>query len=170
MGLAGKEKKFEAGHFLARLGKASGYMGSMTNEETTSEETNAAQADAVQDSAVEALDQLFCLRFARPALDLRLAMLIAWFKRNDVLPLGYASFSAFARDQVELSDSWMRALVRLVEADLPLVKRAVSLGIVHCVTLSKHRVRQRAKKKTGSFVPNGARSGQWTQSPGAPNA
>ena len=92
----------------------------MTNEEGPGREL----------AADELLEQLHCLRFATPALDLRLARLVAWFKRNDVLPLGYSSFSAFARAEVDLGDSWMRDLVRLAEAELPLIKTAVSMGLV----------------------------------------
>jgi len=62
------------------------------------------------------------------ALDLRVARLIAWFERTDLERLGYSSLTAFCRERVGWGGTWQRQLVRLVESDLGLVKRAVSHG------------------------------------------
>jgi len=64
------------------------------------------------------------------ALRLRLAMVLAWVKRQDPSVLGYSSFTAFCREHVGVGNSWMRDLVRLVESPLDLVKAAACRAIV----------------------------------------
>lgn len=64
------------------------------------------------------------------ALDLRLARLLAWFKGQDLAPLGYPSFGALCRALVEWKSSWLRGLVRLVQSPLDLVKQAVCDGLL----------------------------------------
>src|SRR5688572_23219231 len=76
------------------------------------------------------VDQLVALAEGAAALDLRLARHLAWFKRQDLLPLGYASYRTFAAAHVDWSDSWMRACVRLVESPLERVKAAACHGIL----------------------------------------
>jgi hypothetical protein len=75
------------------------------------------------------LDEMIVLAKAGAALDLRLAMLLAWFKRQDLALIGYSSFTAFCRERVEWRMSWLRRLIRLVECDLELVKAAVCRGL-----------------------------------------
>ncbi|MFZ5481436.1 MAG: HNH endonuclease signature motif containing protein [Myxococcota bacterium] len=67
---------------------------------------------------------------AGTALDLRAALVISWFKRQDLRPLGYASYRVFAAQHVDWGDSWMRDLVRLVESPLERVKAAACRGEV----------------------------------------
>jgi len=76
------------------------------------------------------LEGLATLARHEAALRLRLAMVLAWVKRQDPSVLGYTSFTAFCREYVGLGDSWTRALVRLVESPLDLVKAAACRGIV----------------------------------------
>jgi hypothetical protein len=75
------------------------------------------------------LEQMLSLVRARGALDLRAARLVAWFKRQDLAPLGYSSLTAFCRERVGWGGTWRRQLVRLVESDLKLVKEAVFHGL-----------------------------------------
>jgi len=74
------------------------------------------------------LDEMVVLGKAGAALDLRLARMLGWFKRQDLAPIGYSSHLAFCRERVEWRDTWIRQLVRLVESDLELVKAAVCRG------------------------------------------
>ena len=97
-------------------------MGTMHNEDAT---TAQAAEEALAWDLVEHIGELLV---STPALQLRLAQLAAWFKNQDLLPLGYTSWAAFARERLDLGDSWSRDLVRLVEADLPRVKAAVVSG------------------------------------------
>jgi hypothetical protein len=62
------------------------------------------------------------------ALDLREAQLLAWLRRQDLAPLGWPSFSSFCVEHVGWSPGWIRQLVRLVEADLPLIKALAASG------------------------------------------
>ncbi|MBW2258601.1 MAG: hypothetical protein JRI25_28980, partial [Deltaproteobacteria bacterium] len=64
------------------------------------------------------------------ALSLRIAMNLAWLKRQDVSDLGYSSFAAFCREQVDWRGSWCRDLIRLMESPLDLVKAAASEELV----------------------------------------
>jgi hypothetical protein len=75
------------------------------------------------------LDEMIVLAKAGAALDLRLAMLLAWFKRQDLAPIGYSTFTTFCRERVEWRMSWLRRLIRLVECDLELVKAAACRGL-----------------------------------------
>ncbi len=81
-------------------------------------------------SEPDLLQGLAALAQQDQALCLRLAMVLAWVKRQDLLPLGYTSFSAFCRERVDWGGSWVRALLRLVESPLDQVKRAVCGGLV----------------------------------------
>jgi hypothetical protein len=65
---------------------------------------------------------------ASNAIDLRIARLAAWIKCQDPAPCGYASHTALFREHIGWGGSWLRALVRLVECDLPLVQAAVCQG------------------------------------------
>jgi hypothetical protein len=64
------------------------------------------------------------------ALALRLAMELAWIKRQDVSDLGYSSFSAYCRERVDWRGSWQRELIRLVESPLDLVKEAARQQLI----------------------------------------
>ncbi len=88
------------------------------------------EAPGLHTLADDLLDRVVTLTTDTPELRLRVARLAAWFKRQDVLPLGYSSFAAFARAHLELGASWLRELVRFVEADLPLVHAAVAQGVI----------------------------------------
>jgi hypothetical protein len=77
---------------------------------------------------MEVVESLAAHAKAGGALDLRAGRLIAWFKREDLRSLGYASYRVFAAEHVDWHDSWMRAIVRLVESPLELVKGAVCAG------------------------------------------
>jgi hypothetical protein len=79
---------------------------------------------------MDRVDHLVALAAGAAALDLRAARLVAWFKRQDLLPLGYASYRAFAAAHVDWSDAWLRACVRLVESPLERVKAAACHGIL----------------------------------------
>ena len=83
---------------------------------------------ARRDAAVALFEELQVLARASGALDLRLARLVAWFRSQDLVPLGFSSYSAFCRERVPLCDSWLRDLVRLVESELDLVLAAVCRG------------------------------------------
>ncbi|MFZ5479944.1 MAG: HNH endonuclease [Myxococcota bacterium] len=76
------------------------------------------------DPNVQLVEALFAHARAAAALDLRAARFVAWFKRQDLRPLGYASYRVFAAQHVDWCDSWLRALVRLVESPLDKVKAA----------------------------------------------
>jgi hypothetical protein len=67
---------------------------------------------------------------AGAALDLRVARLVAWFKRQDLRALGYTSYRAFGMEHVDWCDSWLRACVRLVESGLTRVQAAVCGGFL----------------------------------------
>ena len=62
------------------------------------------------------------------AIDLRIARLAAWIKCADPADCGYASHGAIFREHIGWGDSWLRALVRLVESDLTLLLAAVCQG------------------------------------------
>jgi len=81
--------------------------------------------DRDPDRGQAVLDLIVGLARQEGALALRLGMVLAWAKRQDPTVLGYPSFTAFCREHVEWSDSWLRDVVRLVESPLDLVKAAV---------------------------------------------
>jgi hypothetical protein len=62
------------------------------------------------------------------AIDLRIARLAAWIRCQDPADCGYASHGAIFREHIGWGDSWLRALIRLVECDLPLIQAAVCVG------------------------------------------
>ncbi len=79
--------------------------------------------------SVEVLrERLGALAGQGAALDLRLARLLVWFSRQNLSELGYPSFTVFCRERVEWKSSWLRALRRLVQSPLDLVKMAASRG------------------------------------------
>ncbi|MBW2254417.1 MAG: HNH endonuclease [Deltaproteobacteria bacterium] len=80
------------------------------------------------------LDEMILLAKAGAALDLRLARVLAWAKRQDLAPIGYSSFTAFCRERVEWRLSWLRQVIRLVESDLEVVKAAVCRGGLQLTT------------------------------------
>ncbi len=73
---------------------------------------------------------MLSLARAGNAIDLRIARLAAWVKTRDPAEWGYSSHTALFRQHLPWGDSWLRGLVRLVESDLHLVKRAVCLGLI----------------------------------------
>jgi hypothetical protein len=81
-----------------------------------------------QAQKTECLDRMMELVDAGQALDLRLARLLAWFKKQDLAPLGVPSYTAFCAERIEWKSTWLRQLVRLASSDLPCVKAAVCLG------------------------------------------
>jgi hypothetical protein len=83
---------------------------------------------ARQHRADRLLDVLLDLLGAGNAIDLRIARLAAWIKCQDPADCGYATHTAIFREHIGWGDSWLRALVRLVECDLPLVQAAVCRG------------------------------------------
>jgi hypothetical protein len=64
------------------------------------------------------------------AVALRLAMELAWIKRQDISDLGYSSFAAYCRERVDWRGSWLRDLIRLVESPLDLVKEAARRQLI----------------------------------------
>jgi hypothetical protein len=78
----------------------------------------------------ELREEITSVAYASGALDLRLARLLAWFKRQNLAPLGWQSYTAFCKEKVAWGSTWLRKLVRLAEADLPLVKAAVCSGVL----------------------------------------
>jgi hypothetical protein len=92
-------------------------------------DTHRAQGDGLPEEAEQLLAELASLVRAGGALDLRAARLVAWFKRQDLAPLGYSSLTSFCRERVGWGSTWQRQLVRLVESDLTLVKEAVFHGL-----------------------------------------
>jgi hypothetical protein len=81
-----------------------------------------------QDPEKQCLDRMMELVDAGQALDLRLARLLAWFKKQDLAPLGVPSYTAFCAERIEWKSTWLRQLVRLASSDLQCVKAAVCLG------------------------------------------
>src|SRR5688500_1289037 len=76
------------------------------------------------------LGRIGALFRSRVSVELDLALLLAWFKRQDLVELGYSSFRAFCSERVDWSPSWLGDLVRLVESPLDAVKQAVAGGLV----------------------------------------
>ena len=74
--------------------------------------------------------RLKALATAAPALDLRLARLLAWLRVQDLAPLGYPGWIAFTREHVDWGEAWIRGLVRLVRSGLGEVLRAACEGRV----------------------------------------
>jgi hypothetical protein len=70
------------------------------------------------------------LAHATGALSLALAMRIAWLARQDPAALGHLTFTTFCRERIDWGASWRRALVRLVESPLDLVKQAAHEGAI----------------------------------------
>jgi hypothetical protein len=64
------------------------------------------------------------------ALSLRLAMILAWVKRQDAAAELGMSFTSFVRERVGLGTSWLRELIRLVESPLNLVNTAASQELI----------------------------------------
>lgn len=74
--------------------------------------------------------RLRVLAAATPALDLRLARVLAWLREQDLAPLGYPGWSAFTREHVGWGEAWIRSLVRLVRSGLEHVLHAACQGTV----------------------------------------
>lgn len=72
--------------------------------------------------------RLHTLARGAPALDLRLARILAWIRTQDLAPLGFPGWLAFTRERVEWGEAWVRSLVRLVRSGLLDVLRAVCAG------------------------------------------
>jgi hypothetical protein len=81
-----------------------------------------------QEAADRMLQVMLQLLGAGNAIDLRIARLAAWIKCQDPADCGYPTHTAIFREHIGWGDSWLRALVRLVESDLPLVQAAVCRG------------------------------------------
>jgi len=75
-----------------------------------------------------ATDELRDLAREEAGLSLRLAMVLACIKQFDLVELGYSGFLAFCKERVDWKQAWVRALVRLVESPLDLVKAAAASG------------------------------------------
>lgn len=80
------------------------------------------------EAADRLLHVLLELLDAGNAIDLRIARIAAWIKCQDPADCGYSTHTALFREHIGWGDSWLRALVRLVECDLPLVQAAVCRG------------------------------------------
>jgi hypothetical protein len=74
--------------------------------------------------------RLRLLATVTPALDLRLARVLAWLRAQDLAPLGYPGWLAFTREHVDWGEAWIRSLVRLVRSGLGEVLRAACEGRV----------------------------------------
>jgi hypothetical protein len=81
-----------------------------------------------QEAADRLLHVLLQLLGAGNAIDLRIARIAAWIKCQDPADCGYPTHTSIFREHIGWGDSWLRALVRLVECDLPLVQAAVCRG------------------------------------------
>ncbi|MBA2320608.1 MAG: hypothetical protein H0V89_05570, partial [Deltaproteobacteria bacterium] len=66
----------------------------------------------------------------RAAIELAIAMQVAWLRRRDPADLGHLSFGSFTAERLDWGDTWRRALVALVESPLDLVKQAACEGLV----------------------------------------
>lgn len=74
--------------------------------------------------------QLSILARQAGALALRRAMVLVWIQQRDLADMGYSSFGAFVRERVDGSESWERALRRLLESPLEQVKTALCQGLI----------------------------------------
>jgi hypothetical protein len=81
-----------------------------------------------QEAADRLFEVLLDLLGAGNAIDLRIARIAAWIRCQDPADCGYASHGAIFREHIGWGDSWLRALVRLVQSDLPLIQSAVCRG------------------------------------------
>lgn len=72
--------------------------------------------------------RLRALVHALPALDLRLARILAWLREQDLAPLGVSGWTAFLRERVDWGESWVRDMTRLVRSGLLHVLRAACEG------------------------------------------
>jgi hypothetical protein len=82
----------------------------------------------------DVLGRMVDLVDAGQALDLRLARLLAWFKRQDLAPLGIPSYTSFCAERVDWKSTWIRQLVRLASSELEAVKMAVCTGAIPITT------------------------------------
>jgi hypothetical protein len=85
---------------------------------------------AVPAAVVDFLRKTRAIVREEQAIELRTARVLAWSRTQDVSEVGYASWSAFCKENCSWSPSWRRALVRLVESPLELVKEAVSRDLL----------------------------------------
>ncbi len=90
-----------------------------------------------QEDAVRLLDTMRGLATSGNAIDLRLARLCAWVKTRDPAELGYGSHRSIFREHCPWADSWLRALIRLVQSDLSEVKAAACLGSIPITVAAK---------------------------------
>jgi len=67
---------------------------------------------------------------ASASIDLRLARVCCFIQQQDLRGLGYSSFGAFIREELDWQPSWQRQLARLLRSDLDAVKRAVIASII----------------------------------------
>src|SRR5688500_17565222 len=77
-----------------------------------------------------AFDALAAFARGCAAIELAIAMIVAWAKRRDPAELGHVSLAAFYRERVDWKASWRAELVALVEGPLDLVKRAACEGLI----------------------------------------
>ena len=54
----------------------------------------------------------------KSAMELAVAMLVAWLQRQDAADLGYLTFAAFCRERVDWNASWRRELRLAVRAEV----------------------------------------------------
>lgn len=89
--------------------------------------------DALTRAALAADTRAIRLRtlvHALPALDLRLARILAWLRGQDLASLGVPGWTAFLRERVDWGESWVRDMMRLVRSGLLVVVRAACEGRV----------------------------------------
>jgi len=83
------------------------------------------------DPRIEDVRQLVvALAHAAASIDLRLARVCCFIQQQDLRVLGYSSFGAFIREELDWQPSWQRQLARLLRSDLDAVKRAVISGAI----------------------------------------
>jgi len=81
-------------------------------------------------AADDLLQRLVSLATGASAIDLRLGRYLAWFKVQDLKPLGYSSFVAFRRERVDVNDTRQKRLTRLATSRCERVKAAANAGLV----------------------------------------
>jgi hypothetical protein len=72
--------------------------------------------------------RLRALAAGAPALDLRVARVLAWLRTQDLASLGYSGWLSFTAEHVDWKEGWLRSLVRLVRSGLSVVLQAVCSG------------------------------------------
>ena len=76
------------------------------------------------------LDRIGVLARSRARVELALADVLADLRRRDPAELGHVTWTAFCGEHVDWGGSWVRAMIRLVESPLDVVRRAAEEGVV----------------------------------------